>query len=82
MPKNIIVAVAVAAIAFFAGLSFSWLIGQRIVDRAMDDSLRHMTWEPEGRVRVSVITLKLLQRGDVAEAIRINCNMARSSLPY
>jgi hypothetical protein len=71
----------VAVTAFLGGVACSWLVAKRITDRAMEDFTWHLTSEPEGRVRVSLMTLKLLQRGDVSEAVRLNCTSTRSSLP-
>ena len=81
MSRNIFVVVLVGVVAFAAGLGSAWLVGKRITDRAMDDFVTNLTWEPEGRVRMSVWTLKLLQSGDTDKAIEVNCRSARSALP-
>jgi len=81
MSRHVFVVVLVGLAAFASGIASAWLVGKRITDRAMDDFASSLTWEPEGRVRVSVVTLKLLQRGEVDKAIEFNCQTARSALP-
>ncbi len=81
MSRQIIAGVVIGLVAFAAGLASAWLVGQRIADRALDDLVTNLTFEPEGRVRISIWTLELLQRGDTDKAIEVNCRTARSAIP-
>lgn len=79
--SRIVIALTITIAAFLGGVAGAWFVAHRIADRSMEDIASRLTSESESRVRMNVITLKLLQRGDVAQAIHINCMLARSSLP-
>jgi hypothetical protein len=77
----ITIVILLAAIAgFMAGRYHEMAIASYISHASLESASFVIAGEPEGRARMAVINLALLERHDVASALKYNCRIAQAAL--